>query len=62
LHEKALFLHKNFKNFLGMGYSLLPRPHRLPFCPLHYYKFLDPPLPLGKGVPTNDGAKEGRPP
>jgi len=31
LHENALFCLKFFTNFLGSGYSLLPRPHPLPF-------------------------------
>jgi len=44
-HQNALFLHKNFKNFLGRGHSPLPRPTSDPSAP--YYKFLDPPLSGG---------------
>ena len=40
LHQNALFLHQNFKNFLGRGHSRFPRPHPYPSAP--YSQFLDP--------------------
>jgi len=44
INENELFLHKNFKHFLGRGHNPLHRPHLLLFRSL--YKFLDPPLRL----------------
>ena len=42
LHENALFLHKNFKNFLRRGHGPFPGPY--PYPSALYSKFMDPPL------------------